>query len=58
MQETCARWYSMTRQQQREIQSPGAWLRKVTGRVCLDLLGSVRNRVRWPNHCGEEDGNS
>jgi len=51
VQETYARWYAMTREQQRAIQSPGAWLRKVTGRVCLDLLGSAR--VRRERYVGE-----
>ncbi|HTW03501.1 MAG TPA: RNA polymerase sigma factor SigJ [Streptosporangiaceae bacterium] len=51
VQETYARWYAMTGQQQQAIQSPGAWLRKVTGRVCLDLLGSAR--VRRERYVGE-----
>jgi RNA polymerase sigma factor (sigma-70 family) len=51
VQETYARWYAMTPQQQREIQSPGAWLRKVAGRVCLDLLGSAR--VRRERYVGQ-----
>jgi RNA polymerase sigma factor (sigma-70 family) len=51
VQEAYARWYAMTRQQQRAIQSPGAWLRKVTGRVCLDLLGSAR--VRRERYVGQ-----
>ena len=51
VQETYARWYAMTPQRQREIQSPGAWLRKVTGRVCLDLLGSAR--VRRERYVGQ-----
>ena len=44
VQEAYARWYAMTRQQQQAIESPGAWLTKVTGRICLDLLGSARAR--------------
>ena len=44
VQEAYARWYAMTRQQQQGIESPGAWLTKVTGRICLDLLGSARVR--------------
>src|ERR1700761_9652247 len=44
VQEAYARWYAMTRKQQQAIESPGAWLTKVTGRICLDLLGSARNR--------------
>lgn len=44
VQETYARWYAMSRQQQEAIESPGAWLTTVAGRVCLDLLGSARVR--------------
>src|SRR5215468_5750169 len=43
-QETYARWYAMSRQQQEAIASPGAWLTTVASRVCLDLLGSARAR--------------
>ncbi|TDV57621.1 RNA polymerase sigma factor SigJ [Actinophytocola oryzae] len=44
VQETYARWYAMTPAQQDEIESPGAWLTRVAGRICLDLLGSARRR--------------
>jgi len=44
VQETYARWYAMTRQQQEAIESPGAWLTTVASRLCLDLLGSARAR--------------
>ncbi|MFC9914609.1 RNA polymerase sigma factor SigJ [Streptomyces sp. NPDC127197] len=44
VQETYARWYAMSPQQQEDIESPGAWLTKVAGRICLDLLGSARAR--------------
>jgi RNA polymerase sigma-70 factor (ECF subfamily) len=44
VQETYARWYAMTPDQQRAIQSPGAWLTTVASRICLDLLGSARAR--------------
>src|SRR5215472_2534599 len=44
VQETYARWYAMSRQQQDAIESPGAWLTKVASRICLDLLGSARTR--------------
>ncbi len=44
VQETYARWYAMSRQQQAAIESPGAWLTRVAGRICLDLLGSARAR--------------
>jgi RNA polymerase sigma factor (sigma-70 family) len=44
VQETYARWYAMTTQQQRAIESPGGWLTTVASRICLDLLASARAR--------------
>jgi RNA polymerase sigma factor (sigma-70 family) len=44
VQETYARWYAMSRERQDAIGSPGAWLRTVASRVCLDVLGSARAR--------------
>jgi RNA polymerase sigma factor (sigma-70 family) len=44
VQETYARWYAMTPQQQDGIENPGAWLSKVASRICLNLLGSARAR--------------
>lgn len=44
VQETYARWYAMSRQQQDAIESPGAWLTTVASRICLDLLSSARAR--------------
>jgi RNA polymerase sigma factor (sigma-70 family) len=44
VQETYARWYAMSRQQQEAIESPGGWLTRVASRICLDLLGSARAR--------------
>jgi RNA polymerase sigma factor (sigma-70 family) len=44
VQETYARWYAMSRQQQEAIDSPGAWLTRVAGRICLNLLSSARAR--------------
>jgi RNA polymerase sigma factor (sigma-70 family) len=44
VQETCARWYAMTRQQQQVIENPGGWLTTVASRICLDMLGSARAR--------------
>ena len=44
VQETYARWYALSRQQQDAIASPGAWLSTVASRVCLNLLGSARAR--------------
>ncbi|MFH8384183.1 RNA polymerase sigma factor SigJ [Kitasatospora sp. NPDC018058] len=44
VQEAYARWYALPQARQEEILSPGAWLTTVTGRICLDLLGSARAR--------------
>ncbi|WP_267892653.1 sigma factor, partial [Streptomyces scabiei] len=44
VQDAYARWYGLPRSRQQEIRSPGAWLTTVTGRICLDLLGSARAR--------------
>ncbi|MEV4508412.1 RNA polymerase sigma factor SigJ [Dactylosporangium sp. NPDC049525] len=44
VQETYARWYAMTAQEQQAIESPGAWLMTVASRICLNLLGSARAR--------------
>jgi RNA polymerase sigma factor (sigma-70 family) len=44
VQETYARWYAMSAQQQDAIENPGAWLTTVASRICLDLLGSARAR--------------
>ncbi|MGW6685406.1 RNA polymerase sigma factor SigJ [Streptomyces sp. NPDC054961] len=44
VQETYARWYAMSRQRQEAVESPGAWLTTVAGRICLDTLGSARVR--------------
>jgi RNA polymerase sigma factor (sigma-70 family) len=44
VQETYARWYALSRQQQETIESPGGWLTTVASRICLDLLGSARAR--------------
>ncbi|GAA2208467.1 RNA polymerase sigma factor SigJ [Nonomuraea monospora] len=51
VQETYARWYAMSRPEQDAIDSPAAWLTKVAGRVCLDLLRSAR--VRRERYVGE-----
>jgi RNA polymerase sigma-70 factor (ECF subfamily) len=42
VQETYTRWYAMSRRQQDAIESPGAWLTTVAGRICLNVLGSAR----------------
>src|SRR6202035_4829206 len=44
VQETYARWYALSAQQQEAIESLGAWLTTVASRICLDLLGSARAR--------------
>ncbi|MER7211120.1 RNA polymerase sigma factor SigJ [Streptosporangium sp. NPDC000239] len=44
VQEAYTRWYALPRGKREEIVSPGAWLTTVTGRVCLDVLGSARAR--------------
>jgi RNA polymerase sigma-70 factor (ECF subfamily) len=44
VQETYARWYAMTEQDQEAIASPGAWLTTVASRICLNVLGSARAR--------------
>jgi RNA polymerase sigma factor (sigma-70 family) len=44
VQETYARWYALSEPQRDVIESPGAWLMKVAGRICLDQLRSARAR--------------
>jgi RNA polymerase sigma-70 factor (ECF subfamily) len=44
VQEAYTRWYGMSETQRAAIEVPGAWLSKVTSRLCLDLLGSARAR--------------
>lgn len=44
VQEAYARWYALPRGRREAIVSPGAWLTTVTGRICLDVLGSARAR--------------
>ncbi|MET9066182.1 RNA polymerase sigma factor SigJ [Streptosporangium sandarakinum] len=66
VQEAYARWYALPRSRQEEIVSPGAWLTTVTGRICLDVLGSARVRREryvgaWlpeplPGHAGWDNG--
>lgn len=51
VQETYARWYAMSRERRDAVESPGAWLTTVAGRVCLDVLGSAR--VRRERYVGE-----
>jgi RNA polymerase sigma-70 factor, ECF subfamily len=51
VQETYARWYTLSARQQQAIEAPGGWLTKVASRICLDLLGSAR--VRRESYVGE-----
>ncbi len=44
VQETYARWFALSPKRRVTIESPGAWLSKVAGRICLDMLGSARAR--------------
>ncbi|MBO0830365.1 MAG: RNA polymerase sigma factor SigJ [Actinobacteria bacterium] len=44
VQETYARWYALSQEQQEAIESPGGWLTRVASRICLNLLGSARAR--------------
>ncbi|MET9661429.1 RNA polymerase sigma factor SigJ [Streptomyces sp. NPDC006510] len=44
VQEAYARWYAQPRGKREAVVSPGAWLTTVTGRICLDVLGSARAR--------------
>ncbi|MFI2641789.1 sigma-70 family RNA polymerase sigma factor, partial [Streptomyces sp. NPDC018610] len=44
VQDAYARWYALPPTRREEIVSPGAWLTTVTGRICLDVLGSARAR--------------
>lgn len=51
VQESYARWYATSRQQQEAIESPAAWLTTVASRICLDMIGSAR--VRRERNVGE-----
>ncbi|NEB94766.1 RNA polymerase sigma factor SigJ [Streptomyces bauhiniae] len=44
VQDAYTRWYGLPDGRRAEIVSSGAWLTTVTGRICLDLLGSARAR--------------
>ena len=44
VQEAFARWYRLDPLERAAILVPGAWLTRVTGRICLDQLGSARAR--------------
>ncbi|MGW5423863.1 RNA polymerase sigma factor SigJ [Streptomyces sp. NPDC003943] len=51
VQDTYARWYAMSPEQRAGIVNPAAWLTRVAGRICLDVLGSAR--VRRESYVGE-----
>jgi RNA polymerase sigma factor (sigma-70 family) len=51
VQETYSRWYALSPDKRREIESPAAWLTTVASRVCLDQLKSAR--VRRERYVGE-----
>ncbi|MEU8401842.1 RNA polymerase sigma factor SigJ [Nonomuraea sp. NPDC048892] len=44
VQDAYARWYALSDEAQRAIQSQIAWLVRVTSRICLDQLSSARAR--------------
>jgi RNA polymerase sigma-70 factor (ECF subfamily) len=44
VQETYVRWLRLSDADRAAIRAPGAWLMRVAGRVCLDMLGSARAR--------------
>ena len=44
VQETYVRWYRMPHHERADILNPAAWLTRVAGRICLDVLGSARAR--------------
>jgi RNA polymerase sigma-70 factor (ECF subfamily) len=44
VQETYARWYTMSPPEQAAIESPRGWLTTVASRICLDQLRSARAR--------------
>ena len=44
VQEAYTRWLRLDEAERDAIRSPGAWLMRVTGRICLDMLGSARAR--------------
>ncbi len=51
VQETYARWYAMSEEEQRAIETPPAWLTRVASRICLDQLVSAR--VRRERYTGD-----
>ncbi|MFE9724393.1 RNA polymerase sigma factor SigJ [Streptomyces sp. NPDC005794] len=51
VQETYARWYTLSEEEQQGIATPLAWLTRVASRICLDHLASAR--VRRERYTGE-----
>lgn len=51
VQETYVRWYRLGDAERGQIINPAAWLTRVAGRICLDLLGSAR--VRRESYVGQ-----
>jgi len=51
VQEAYARWYRLSTAERDAIEVPRAWLTRVVGRICLDVLGSAR--VRRESYVGE-----
>jgi len=51
VQEAYTRWYALAPRERAVIESPGAWLTKVTSRICLDVLRSAR--VRRERYVGQ-----
>jgi RNA polymerase sigma-70 factor (ECF subfamily) len=44
VQEAFLRWYRLPDAERDAVRSPGAYLTRVTSRICLDMLGSARAR--------------
>ena len=51
VQETYVRWYRLPVEERAGIRNPAAWLTRVAGRICLDVLGSAR--VRRESYVGQ-----
>ncbi len=44
VQEAYVRWFRLDAADRSAVASPGAWLMRAVGRICLDMLGSARAR--------------
>ncbi|WP_402465963.1 RNA polymerase sigma factor SigJ [Isoptericola aurantiacus] len=44
VQDAFVRWVRLSDAQRTAIDNPGAWMMRVTSRICLDMLGSARAR--------------